>query len=62
MSYDAIRHFADSYGLGAMVIVYLILAFWAFRPGAHARNRAAATMIFAEDGDVAVSSREQTHG
>ncbi len=62
MSYDAIRHFADSYGLGAMVIVYLILAFWAFRPGSRVHNDAAANMIFAEDGEAAASNRDQNHG
>ena len=46
MNYEALRHFADSYGLAAMAILYLILCGWAFRPGAPHRNRTAATMIF----------------
>ena len=46
MSYDALRHFADSYGLAAMVAVYLVLCGWVFRPGARRRNRDAAEMIF----------------
>lgn len=46
MSYEALRHFADSYGLVAMAMLYLILCGWAFRPGAERRNRAAATLIF----------------
>jgi cytochrome c oxidase cbb3-type subunit IV len=51
MSYDALRHFADSYGLAAMVIAYLALALWAFRPGSRRANERAANMIFADDGD-----------
>ena len=46
MTYETLRHFADSYGLAAMAILYLILCGWAFRPGAKQRNRAAATLIF----------------
>ncbi len=49
MSYEALRHFADSYGLLAMVIVWATLAGWAFRPGARERNRDAAHMIFKDD-------------
>lgn len=60
--YEAIRQFADSYGLGAMVVVYLVLIFWAFRPGSRRRNDAAATMIFAEDGEQTASSRDKNHG
>ena len=50
MSYEALRHFADSYALAGMAILYLVLCGWAFRPGARGRNRDAATMIF-RDGD-----------
>jgi len=49
MSYEALRHFADSYGLLAMLVVWLAFAGWAFRPGARERNRAAAHMIFRDD-------------
>ena len=49
MNYNDLRHFADSYGLIAMAAVYLVLAFWGFRPGSHIRNRDAATMIFGDD-------------
>jgi cytochrome c oxidase cbb3-type subunit 4 len=62
MSYDAIRHFADSYGLGAMLVVYLVLASWAFRPGSRHANNAAANMIFAEDGETAATNRDKHHG
>lgn len=49
MSYETIRHFADSYGLAMMVVVYLVLAGWAFRPGARDHHDKAATMIFTDD-------------
>lgn len=46
MSYDAIRHFADSYGLVVMALVWTGFIGWAFRPGARRRNRDAAHSIF----------------
>ena len=46
MNYDALRHFADSYGLIFMAVVYLALCGWAFRPGSRVRNREAANLIF----------------
>ncbi len=46
MSYDAFRHFADSWGLVFMGLVYLAFVGWALLPRNRARNRAAATMIF----------------
>lgn len=52
-TYDALRHFADSWGLLAMTIIFLALAAWPFRPGSAARNRDAAHLIFDED---------ETHG
>jgi cytochrome c oxidase cbb3-type subunit 4 len=49
MNYEALRHFADSYALVAMVVVWLTFAGWAFRPGARERNHEAANMIFKDD-------------
>jgi cytochrome c oxidase cbb3-type subunit IV len=46
VTYETLRHFADSYGLAAMAIVWLTLCGWAFRPGSRDRNRAAADIIF----------------
>mgnify|MGYP001767958558 FL=1 len=48
-TYDALRHFADSWGLAAMVVIFLVLALWPFRPGAKEDNDAAANMIFKGD-------------
>lgn len=63
MSYNDLRHLADSYGLAAMLIVYLVLVGWAFRPGSRHHNDTAATMIFADDGDSsAASDKDKIHG
>jgi len=48
-TYDTLRHFADSWGLLAMLVVFLVLVAWPFRPGAKDSNEAAKLMIFAED-------------
>ncbi|HMT48501.1 MAG: hypothetical protein RL702_1254 [Pseudomonadota bacterium] len=51
-TYDALRHFADSWGLAAMVVIFLLFALWPFRPGAKEDNEAAANMIFKGDDNV----------
>ena len=48
-TYEAMRQFADSWGLALMVLTFVILCAWPFRPGARQDNQAAANMIFAED-------------
>ncbi|RED16299.1 cbb3-type cytochrome c oxidase subunit 3 [Parasphingopyxis lamellibrachiae] len=48
MSYEAFRHFADSWGLLFMVLVWIGFALWAFRPGAKQHHEDAANMIFDE--------------
>ncbi len=50
-TYDMLRHFADSWGLLAMVVTFLVLVLWPFRPGARPANEAAKTMIFKDDDD-----------
>jgi len=49
--YDFLRHMADSWGLVAMAILWLGLAWWPFRPGAQQRNHEAANMIFKDQND-----------
>ena len=49
--YEELRHFADSYALAAMMLLFAALALWPFRPGSRERNRDAATMIFKDDTD-----------
>lgn len=48
-TYETLRHFADSWGLAAMVVTFLVLVLWPFRPGAREDNEAAANMIFKGD-------------
>ncbi|MAM37049.1 cbb3-type cytochrome oxidase subunit 3 (plasmid) [Sphingobium naphthae] len=49
MNYDALRHFADSWGLVLMGIVFLVLTGWTFRKGSRAANERAARSILEED-------------
>lgn len=53
--YDQLRHLADSYGLVALLVLFLGLCLWVFRPGAKQRNEEAARSILndeeAEGGD-----------
>jgi len=51
IDYHSLRHFADSWGLVGMGIVFLILVGWTFLPGSGDRNRSAAHMIFDEERD-----------
>lgn len=44
--YETLRHFADSYALIVMLVLFLGLCAWPFRPGSGKRNHHAATMIF----------------
>ena len=62
MNYNDLRHFADSYGLAVLLVVYLVFVGWAFRPGARSRNEQAATMIFAEEDELAAGKEETRHG
>lgn len=51
MNYHDLRHFADSWGLLAMVLLFLSFIGWTFRKGASERHERAAQMIFDEDQD-----------
>ena len=44
--YETLRHFADSYALIMMLVLFVGLCAWPFRPGAKQRNHEAATLIF----------------
>jgi cytochrome c oxidase cbb3-type subunit 4 len=46
MSYDSLRHFADSWGLVIMALVYLGCVGWVFLPRNRQRNKDAANIIF----------------
>jgi len=52
MNYNDFRHFADSWGLVVMGILFLVLILWPFRKGASQRNEDAANIIFRDDDHV----------
>ncbi|MEQ1547428.1 MAG: cbb3-type cytochrome c oxidase subunit 3 [Chakrabartia sp.] len=52
MSYEPLRHFADSWGLVIMTVMFLAFVGWTFRKGATAHHDTAANMIFKEDEHV----------
>lgn len=52
MSYEALRHFADSWGLLLMTLLFLSFIGWTFRKGAATHHDRAATMIFKDDENV----------
>lgn len=45
-TYDTLRHFADSWMLLFLVLVFLGVILWAFRPGSRPEQEDAATSIF----------------
>ena len=47
--YDQLRHFADSYGLVALLTLFLGLCLWVFRPGAKQQNQEVARSIFKDE-------------
>jgi cytochrome c oxidase cbb3-type subunit 4 len=49
VNYDALRHFADSWGLVFMAASYVTFVGWALLPRNRARSRDAATMIFKDE-------------
>lgn len=49
MSYETMRHFADSYGLIFLGIVFVTMVGWTFRPGARRHHEHAANLIFDEE-------------
>ncbi|UUL84047.1 cbb3-type cytochrome c oxidase subunit 3 [Sphingomonas qomolangmaensis] len=45
-TYDAFRHFADSWGLVMMAAVFVTFTGWTFLPSVRDAHRTAATSIF----------------
>lgn len=48
-TYEIARHFADSWGLVAMAVLFTVFVGWTYRKGAHRHHDTAATMIFREE-------------
>lgn len=51
MDYDQLRHFADSWALAALTLVFIGVIIWVIRPGARASYREQADIIFKHDKD-----------
>jgi cytochrome c oxidase cbb3-type subunit IV len=49
MSYEALRHFADSWGLLLLTLVFLIVLVWINRPGSRDLYRSQAEIPFKHD-------------
>lgn len=49
--YTALRHFADSYALAVICLLYLTLCLWHFRPAAKVHVSNAKLSIFKDDCD-----------
>ena len=49
--YELLRHFADSWALLAMLLVFIACVLWPFRRSLRDRNEAAANMIFEDEND-----------
>ena len=49
MNYDALRHFADSWGLAFMLVLFVAFIGWAFRPGSRDVSSKVANMIFEDE-------------
>ncbi|MFN7174297.1 MAG: cbb3-type cytochrome c oxidase subunit 3 [Thermaurantiacus tibetensis] len=51
MTHEALRHFADSWGLLLLVAIFVTAVAWTFRPGARAHHEAARMIPF-RDGEA----------
>lgn len=49
MTYEGFRHFADSWGLVFMTLLFVTFVGWTFRKGASAHYRNAAGIIFKDE-------------
>lgn len=49
--YETLRHFADSWGLLALLLVFLAIIVWVFRPGSKRIYRQQADIPFKYDQD-----------
>jgi cytochrome c oxidase cbb3-type subunit 4 len=50
MTYETMRQLADSWGLLLLVLTFLTVVGWAFRPGSRAGQEAARMIPLREDG------------
>lgn len=52
MDYQSMRTFADSWGLLAMAVFFVLTVLWVFRPGSRKISDDAASIPFKEDENV----------
>jgi cytochrome c oxidase cbb3-type subunit 4 len=52
-TYSLLREFADSWMLLALTVVFVLVIFWAWRPGSRAMHDDAANSIFRHDATTA---------
>jgi cytochrome c oxidase cbb3-type subunit 4 len=62
MSYDALRHAADSWGLVFITLLFLFLIGWTFRRGARDVHARAKTMIFEPNDFKPNDFKDDQHG
>lgn len=51
-TYDTLRHFADSWGLVMMGVIFIILVGWTFLRGVADSHKRAALSIFEQEDDI----------
>jgi cytochrome c oxidase cbb3-type subunit 4 len=51
VTYNELRHLADSWGLVMMVVMFATFVGWTYRRGANARLNEAAMLIFKDGAD-----------
>ena len=51
-TYDTLRHFADSWGLVMMGVIFVILVGWTFLRGVADDHKRAALSIFEQEDDI----------
>ncbi len=61
-TYSLLRQFADSWMLLALVLFFLAVVFWVFRPGARRVHDDAARSIFAHDKKPAGAEQPRAAG
>jgi cytochrome c oxidase cbb3-type subunit 4 len=52
VDYNVLRHFADSWGLAFMVLVFIVAVAWAFRPGSTYKRQAEMPFLHDDERDV----------
>jgi cytochrome c oxidase cbb3-type subunit 4 len=60
-AYDTLRHFADTWALVAMVLVFVGVVAWVLRPGSRKHYRDQAEIPFKHDDRPAAERRGRDH-